>query len=59
MSGIGMMNRLKFRNVRLNLGVREKLLLPIVGTLILVIVGLSITLVSLQQRLNRKKIFNR
>ena len=48
-----MINRLQLKRIRINLGVREKLVLPIVATLIVVIIGLSITLVSVQQRLNR------
>ena len=44
---------LKFNKIQFSLGVREKLLLPIVATLIVVIIGLSVTLVTVQQRLNR------
>jgi len=49
-----MFNRLKIRKLGLGFqtGVREKLLLPIVVTLIVVIAGLSVALVTVQQRLN-------
>ena len=48
-----MIHRLNFKKIKVSLGIREKLLLPIVATLIVVIIGLSITLVTVQQRLNR------
>ena len=48
-----MLSRFRFKKVKLNWGVREKLLLPIVATLVVVIIGLSITLVTVQQRLSR------
>jgi methyl-accepting chemotaxis protein len=38
--------------MHLRLGVREKLLIPTVATLIIVITGLSLTMVTVQQRLN-------
>jgi methyl-accepting chemotaxis protein len=47
-----MFNRLKIMKLGLKMGVREKLLVPIVATLIVVIAGLSIALVTVQQRLN-------
>ena len=48
-----MLKRLKFKKLQVRIGVREKLLMPIVATLIVVIVGLSVALVTVQQRLNR------
>ena len=40
-------------NSQIHLGVRGKLLLPTVATLIIVIIGLSLALVTVQQRLNK------
>jgi len=48
-----MLSRFRLKKIKLNWGVREKLLLPIVATLVVVIIGLSITLVTVQQRLSR------
>ena len=48
-----MPNRLTSMNSNIRLGIRGKLLVPIVATLIIVIIGLSLALVTVQQRLNQ------
>jgi len=47
-----MRKRFKFDFGKVNLGVRGKLLIPTVATLVTVIIGLSAVLVTVQQRLN-------
>ena len=48
-----MLNRIKLKNFDMKASVQQQLIIPIVATLIMVIVGLSIALVIYQQRLNR------
>ena len=47
-----MLNKLKSGYGAVNLGIRGKLLIPTLGTLVIVIIGLSAALVSVQQRLS-------
>jgi methyl-accepting chemotaxis protein len=47
-----MSKHLIFKPGKINLGIKGKLLLPTVATLIIVIIGLSVALVTVQKRLN-------
>ena len=52
LKGEKLLEKLKFVCGRANLGIRGKLLIPTVGTLVIAIIGLSAALVSVQQRLS-------